>query len=235
MGNKQAEVKALLAQFETDLEPVETGDALRLFTDNCTGAQYCECHVQASKIVAFGTVDAPLDPEEQPAFRANREILGNQPAFLQMKDDARRRRSFSNIVAEYTSAFDAGTPLKVIGGQHRFAAIETALDDGVDELHGLKVYFGLTKEQRIDVQLISNTNLAINGALVDRLRETFRGPALRDWCHDVGLLKPDLDFGDKPAAGGPITVHLARTFIANFYRGWSCPYLTGQSATEFVP
>src|ERR1700691_6159166 len=73
-------------------------------------------------------------------------------------------------------------------------------------------------KQRLDVQTISNTNLAISGAWLDRLRETHRGPSLRVWCQTVGLLKPDQDFSDR-VGRGKFPVHLARTFIANFYLG----------------
>jgi hypothetical protein len=86
-------------------------------------------------------------------------------------------------------------------------------------LHGLKVYFGLDAGQRKDVAEIANTNISISAALRDRLVETYRGPAMRDWCHKVGLLPPGQDFGDRPSSGGRLTVNLVRTFIHNFYAG----------------
>jgi len=46
-----------------------------------------------------------------------------------------------------------------------------------------------------------------------------KGPELRNWCHETGLLKPGEDFGDKAHRGGLITVRLARTFVINFYEG----------------
>jgi len=49
----------------------------------------------------------------------------------------------------------ANSPIKVIGGQHRFEAIRFALENSVDVLHGVKVYFALDMPQRLDVQLIS--------------------------------------------------------------------------------
>ena len=205
----------LLAQFRAELEPLEQDSALILLADNRTGAQYSECHVRAEKLIKFGTADVPLDPEQQSEYRANR-TLTDDAAFLQMQSDALGGRSFSNLVAEY---IPGEKPLKIIGGQHRFAAIGKALDASVNEYHGIKVYFGLDKTQRLDVQLISNTNIVVSGALVDRLRETFRGPSLRNWCQDVGLLKKDQDFGDRKVRGGAITVDLARSFIRNFYLG----------------
>jgi hypothetical protein len=204
----------LVQQFEKAFQPHETG-ALIILKDNMTGAQYCECHIRASKLIAGATIDAPLDPS-QPGYKANRQLLTDEPAFLRMKEDALKRRAFSNIVAEYVPGTEL--PLKIIGGQHRFEAIRHAAESKIDELHGVKVYFGLDMKQRLDVQTISNTNLAISGALVDRLKETFRGPSLRDWCQDVGLLKAGQDFSDKTGRG-TFPVHLARTFIADFYLG----------------
>jgi hypothetical protein len=128
----------------------------------------------------LGTIDVPLDPEEQSDYRANRDIVLNNSAFHTMKEDAKQKRSFSNIVAEYTKEFDAEHPLKIIGGQHRFEAIREALSFGIDQYHGVKVYLALDIKQRLDVQLISNTNIAISGDLFDRLQETFQGPQLRD-------------------------------------------------------
>jgi hypothetical protein len=122
-------------------------------------------------------------------------------------------------VAEYLPADGDERPLKIIGGQHRFTAIQQALEVGIDELHGLKVYFNLDMIQRLDVQLISNTNITVSGALTDRLRETFRGPDLRQWCQNAGLLKGGQDFGDTKTRGGPLTVDLIRTFIENFFAG----------------
>lgn len=84
-----------------------------------------------------------------------------------MQEDALKVRPFSNIVAEYMTEFDAEHPLKVVGGQHRFKAIQAAYAKDVNEYHGVKVYFGLTTEQRLDAQLISNTNIEISGDLCD--------------------------------------------------------------------
>jgi len=40
----------------------------------------------------------------------------------------------------------------------------------------VKVYFGLDSDQRLDVQLISNTVIAVSADLYDRMQETVRGP-----------------------------------------------------------
>lgn len=165
------------------------------------------------------TVDVPLDPDEQSDYRANRELVEDSSAFLQMKKDATRGRVFSNIVAEYNVDFDEEHPLKIVGGQHRINAIDEALSLEISEYHGVKIYFNLNMEQRLDVQLISNTNIAVSSDLLDRMMETVKGPQLRDWCHKVGLLDVNSDFADKKQRGNSITVREARTFIINYCQG----------------
>ena len=213
-GMESGTFKAFMEAFT----PLEAPNVL-LLADNRTNARYCECHIKASKLIALGTTDVPLDPEEQAEYRANREIVENAPAYERMIDDAKQRRSFSNIVAEFTMEFDKDHPLKIIGGQHRYEAIKSALQDGTDELHGVKVYFDLNMDQRLDVQLISNTNIAISGDLFDRMHETVMGPQLRDWCQSVGLLNEGHDFSDRRMRGGAMSVQLARTFIINYFDG----------------
>ncbi|SFO51404.1 hypothetical protein SAMN05216567_10124 [Variovorax sp. OK605] len=202
----------------SEAEPLEKGH-LVVLRDVRTGAIFVECHVRANYLIKLGTVDVPLDPEEQAEYRANREIVEDHVAFEQMKEDALQKRTFSNLVCEFTRAFDSTRPLKIVGGQHRFTAIQGALSQGVDELHGLKVYFGLDNEQRIDVQLISNTNIAVSTDLFDRMQETLAGPQLRNWCQKAGLLPEGQDFADKRARAAPLTVRAARTFIVNYFLG----------------
>jgi hypothetical protein len=192
---------------------------LSLLSDARTGARYCECHIKGSVLITLGTTDVPLDPDEQSEYRANREIDEGSVAFQKMREDAKQQRSFSNIVVEWKKGPDSNTPINVIGGQHRFEAIRYAVENSVDVLHGVKVYFALDMQQRLDVQLISNTNIDISGDLLDRLRETAKGPDLRDWCQSVGLLEKGQDFADSDARGGPISVRMARTFITNYYDG----------------
>jgi hypothetical protein len=211
---------ASVIDFADVCEPLEQ-EHLYLLIDPLTLARYCECHIKADKLLELGTIDVPLDPEEQPEYRANREIVEDHVAFERMKEDAAARRSFSNIVAEYTTSYDSTHPLKIIGGQHRFIAIQEALQNGINEYHGVKVYFDLDPDQRLDVQLISNTNIAASSDLFDRMQETLAGPELRDWCQEVGLLKPNQDFADKRDRSRPVTVRAARTFIINYFFGRS--------------
>ncbi len=217
-GDGNDKIKELVKQFVSECDPLEKHDKLLLLSDAKTGAHYCECHVLGNKIISLGTTDVPLDPDEQPEYRANREIEESSVAFQKMKDDAKQQRSFSNIVAEWKKDADS-SPLKIIGGQHRFEAIRYALESQVDVYHGVKVYFAMDMPQRLDVQLISNTNIDISGDLIDRLRETAKGSQLRDWCQTVGLLKKGQDFADSYARGGPISVRMATTFITNYFNG----------------
>lgn len=210
-------IKSTIEEFCEIFHPIEQD--VYIFQDGITNALFCECHILASSIVSLGTIDVPLDAENQAEYRANRDVVEDNVAFLQMKDDALKRRSFSNIVTEYDTAFDVEHPLKIIGGQHRFIAISEALEKGIDQIHGVKVYFGLNIDQRLDVQLISNTNIAVSADLLDRMLETVKGPELRMWCQKVGLLNEHEDFSDKKQRGSRITVRAARTFIMNYYEG----------------
>lgn len=77
----------------------------------------------------------------------------------------------------------------------------------------------MNKEQRLDVQLISNTNIAASTDLYDRLQETASGPQLRVWAQEVGFLDPGKDFSAKGQRGSAITIRLVRSFILNYYLG----------------
>lgn len=214
---EQNYVSGEIEEFADKFKPIE--DTLYVMLDKCTQAIFCECHINAKILLKLCTVDVPLDPDEQSDYRANRELVEDSSAFLQMKKDATKGRVFSNIVAEYNVDFDEEHPLKIVGGQHRINAINEALSLEISEYHGVKIYFNLNMEQRLDVQLISNTNIAVSSDLLDRMMETVKGPQLRDWCHKVGLLDVDSDFADKKQRGNSITVREARTFIINYCQG----------------
>ena len=110
------EIKKSIENFSKLFSPLE--DTLYVFEDMITNALFCECHIQGHHIVEKGTVDSPLDADNQSEYKANRDVVEDSTAFLQMKTDALNRRSFSNIVAEYSTDFDKEHPLKIIGGQH---------------------------------------------------------------------------------------------------------------------
>jgi hypothetical protein len=206
------DVDSVVESFLETFQPLEADEAFHVLVDARTHARYCECHIAANKLVPLSTTDVPLDPEEQTEYRANREIVTSHIAFERMRQDAKQRRSFSNLVTEFTTEYDSEHPLKIIGGQHRYQAIKEAFQDGIDEYHGVKVYFGLDSDQRLDVQLISNTVIAVSADLYDRMQETVRGPELRNWCQKVALLDLGQDFADKRQRGAPITVLRIETF-----------------------
>lgn len=187
-------ISNLVKGFYDLCNPVE--NEICVLKDRATNAVFCECHIYARKLIELCTIDVPLDPEDQSEYRSNREIDQDNSAFIQMKEDAKHGRVFSNIVAEYTLDFDEMHPIKIIGGQHRIEAIREA-SLLANEYQGIKVYFSLNMDQRLDVQLISNTNIDVSPDLLDRMMETVKGPELRDWCQNVGLLGRGCDFSDK--------------------------------------
>lgn len=203
--------------FANLFEPLERFN-LTILRDGRTQAIFTECHIPADKLIEYGTTDVPLDAEGSADYRANRDLVTDHASYEQMCTDAYEARRFSNIVAEY----DAGdNSLKIIGGQHRFKAIEEALAEGVSTEHGVKVYFQLDNEQRLDVQIISNTNISVSKELLDRMYETIAGAELREWAQECGLLEVDQDFADKPGRTNPLTVKECRTFIVNYFLGSS--------------
>jgi len=215
---KREMIEGIVNNFETIFSPLE--EETIVMTDFCTKAFYIETYILAEKIIDYGTIDVPLDPEEQSEYRANREIVEDHAAFIKMKEDAKNGRTFSNLVAEFNTSFDKDNPLKIIGGQHRFIAIKEAFDSNdINHHHNVKIYFGLDNNQRLDVQLISNTNIVVSSDLLDRMFETLKGPKLRNWCQTVGLLLESQDFADKKQRSNQITVRVARSFILSFLEG----------------
>lgn len=203
--------------FANLVEPLERFN-LTILRYGRTQAIFTECHIPADKLIEYGTTDVPLDAEGSADYRANRDLVTDHASYEQMCTDAYEARRFSNIVAEY----DAGdNSLKIIGGQHRFKAIEEGLAEGVSTEHGVKVYFQLDNEQRLDVQIISNTNISVSKELLDRMYETIAGAELREWAQECGLLEVDQDFADKPGRTNPHTVKECRTFIVNYFLGSS--------------
>ena len=216
-GVLEPEVLSAIEEFVDACRPIE--QSLVVLRDNRTEAVYIEAHILGSALCTLGTIDVPLDPDEQGEYRANRDLREDHVAFERMKDDAADGRSFSNIVCEYSTGINPDYPLGIIGGQHRFDAVRSALESNVNQFHGVKVYFGLDNDQRLDVQLISNTNIEVSPDLWDRMLETVKGPELRDWCQKVGFLDKGQDFADRRVRGHALTVRAARTFILNYFDG----------------
>jgi hypothetical protein len=58
-------VDALVSEFVETFAPLEAKDVLNVYVDARTNARFCECHIRAEKLIVLGTIDVPLDPEEQ--------------------------------------------------------------------------------------------------------------------------------------------------------------------------
>ncbi len=79
------DVSSIFQFFVKECEPIEKGNIFYIMTDACTNARYCECHIKANKLLSHGTVDVPLDPEDQPDYRANREMVEDHAAYERMR------------------------------------------------------------------------------------------------------------------------------------------------------
>ncbi|PKN79758.1 MAG: hypothetical protein CVU47_10110 [Chloroflexi bacterium HGW-Chloroflexi-9] len=141
--------------------------------------------------------------------------------FQRLVRDATNGRPFSDIIVEWNTDYTREQPLKVLGGQHRVAAIRRAIDAGREagRLHGLRVYFDLTVNQRVELVTIANSNIDIPNPLLDRIAEHQLGAGSRSWCQQVGLLDPGQDFTDRVAAGERMTVQVMRAFVTNYMKG----------------
>ena len=192
-----------------------------VFQDGVKKSYYIRCAISGKTMTGVISLDARLNPESGEAFRDNREILETHNTFLRMKADAENEREFNDIIAEYITSYLPEKPLKVWGGQHRSRAIIDAYQaKKVSRYHGFRVYFCLSKEQRTELALISNTSMSVSNDLFDRqLEETYMGPYLRRWCTKVGLLKQGEDFPDVGAHAEKITTQGARSFIVNYFKG----------------
>ena len=65
-------------------------------------------------------------------------------------------------------------------------------------LHGTRVYFALTRGQKVEIATVKQyCYCTVPNDLLDRMREQLLGTELRDWCQKVGLLESAQDFSDK--------------------------------------
>ena len=189
--------------------------------DEKSNSFFTECHIKASDLFNYATQDSTIDPDLPEEYRANRKLEPDNRYFLQMVEDAENGRPFSDIVVEFDTSYIENKPLKILGGQHRDEAIRRALKKGVDVIHGIKVYFNLDKDQRMDIMIISNTNINVSLDLRDRLQEQNLGSTLRNFAYTTGIMKEPEDFGDKRRYEGEFTptVRMMRSFIVNFFKG----------------
>ena len=222
-ATENQEVKDAVKTFLNNVDTAEKENNIPVFIyqDGVKNSYYIRCAISADTMSRVISLDARLDPQGGETFRGNRELLLRHNTFLRMKADAENKREFSDIIAEYVTSYIPEKPLKVWGGQHRSKAIiDVYLKKKVSRYHGFRIYFCLSKQQRTELAMISNTNIAVSNDIFDRqLEETFMGPYLRRWCTRVGLLKPDEDFPDVGSHSERISTQIARSFVVNYFKG----------------
>ncbi len=199
---------------------IENGSSLILNYDKKSNTYYLNCHLNSSDLSNSSDLEATLeiDDEEDVIYKLNREITEDEGAFITMLSDATDGRSFEDMVIEYDKSYRASKPLKVYGGQHRIRAISKSINNNKNIYHGVRVYFDLDRDQKVEIATINNTSIAVPNDLLDRMREQLLGTELREWCQRVGLLEKDKDFSDRKSPEIP-TVRIARTLLINFYLG----------------
>jgi hypothetical protein len=220
---KNKEVEKTVREFLKNIPTLEKSRKVPIviFQDGVKKSYYIRCAITGRTMADIISLDARLDPEGGETFRGNREILETHNTFRRMRADAENEREFNDIIAEYITSYQPKKPLKVWGGQHRSRAIIDAYrQKKVSRYHGFRVYVNLSKEQRIELAMISNTSIAVSNDLFDRqMEETYMGPHLRKWCVKVGLLKEGVDFPDVGSHAERITTQGARSFIVNYFKG----------------
>lgn len=224
----------LIEEFDDRITTIEKEKELPfiIYSDGKSQSYYIECHINANVALPLIDFEPALDIDEQVDYKANRDLRPLHKAFIQMQNDARLGRQFSDLILEYNTEYKREKPLKLLGGQHRAKSIELASSKKINRPHGFKVYFGLTVEQRAELAEVSNTNIQISLDLIDRMAETKLGPNLRIFCQKIGLLEERQDFADRKNPEGIITVRLARTFVVNFFKGLS--YRNGANINDKV-
>ncbi|MBI4600102.1 hypothetical protein HY732_04230 [Candidatus Uhrbacteria bacterium] len=214
-------VKQKTRDFFEHFQPheIKTGAKLLLHFDEKSNAFYITCHLEGSVLSEFCDLDASLDnDEEDEMYKLNREITEDKAAYITMENDALNGRSFEDIVIEFDKTYRSEKPLKIYGGQHRLTAITKAVKTKGNILHGVRIYFELSRDQKVEIATVNNTAIAVPNDLLDRMREQLLGTELRDWCQKAGLLEKNQDFADRRSPETP-TVRIIRTLIVNFYLG----------------
>jgi len=220
-SNPKPEVMKSAQEFLDVFKPLESrmGIPLILFQDKRSRAFYVVCHLDGKAITSKTDSEAVLDPMESEDYKLNRGIYTDTYAYRKMEDDAFQGRSFEDLVIEYDTSYRPDIPLKIFGGQHRVRAILETLRRGISECHGVRVYFKLDRDQKLDIAIANNTAIAISNDLLDRMYEEHLGPDLRNWCQLVGILGKDQNFADKRNPDGIPTVRVARTLLVNYFSG----------------
>lgn len=219
--NPSQEIIELTENFFRDFNPLEVqnGTKALLIYDERSKSFYIPCHIMASEFCELMDFNATIDgSDEDELYKLNRDITENEGAFSTMVLDAKAGRTFEDIVVEYDKSYNPELPLKIYGGQHRIKAIQAAVTTKPAIYHGFRVYFGLSRDQKVEIATINNTSITVSNDLLDRMKEQLLGPELREFCQIVGLLSSGQDFSDKKDSTTP-TVRVARTFIVNYWKG----------------
>lgn len=219
--NPPKEVLEKIESFFDIFNPLEKENELKylLLLDKRSNAYYINCHIYSKILVSKADTEAVIDPRESEDYKLNRDLYTDNYAYKLMENDAKKERSFEDLVVEFDTSYREDLPLKVFGGQHRIKAISAAVQDGIESIHGVRVYFGLSVEQRVNLAIVNNTSIAVSNDLLDRMQEDLLGTDLRNWCQTVGLLSDGQNFVDKRSPDGIPTVRIARTLIVNYYLG----------------
>lgn len=217
------EIRTRVDNFLTMIKPYEIKNGAELvpYFDEKSKAYYLVCHVDAQTLVTYSDLEAGLEAnDEDVIYKLNRDITEDIAAFKSMEEDAILGRSFEDMVVEFDTTYRKDKPLKVYGGQHRINAITNAIKEKQknETPHGIRVYFCLTRDQKVEIATVNNTSIAVPNDLLDRMREQLLGSELRDWCQKVGLLGQTGDFADRKSPDQP-TVRVARTLLVNFHKG----------------
>ena len=219
------EIKEKISEFLKDFSPLELqgkNSQLTQFFDEKSGAYYLMCHLTAKEFEEKADFKAALDQpdEDDEIYKLNRDISENESAFIVMGKDAKEGRTFEDIVVEYDTSYNEEVPLKIYGGQHRIKAIQNAIAQKPQTHHGFRIYFGLNRQQKVEIATVNNTSIAVSNDLLDRMREQMMGEELRTYFQEIGFLEKSSDFSDKRSPIIP-TVRIARTFLVNYYNGKS--------------
>jgi hypothetical protein len=215
------EKETMILQFLNKFATFESENEIQhlVYFDKKSLAHYLSCHLTGEYLARYCDLEATIDnSEEDEIYKLNRDITEDETAYKQMEKDAITGRSFEDIVIEYDMSYRGDKPLKVYGGQHRVMAITKAMASGVSEFHGIRTYFMLSREQKVEIARVNNTSIAVPNDLLDRMHEQMMGPKLREWCQKTNLLGAGEDLADRRDPNIP-TTRIIRTLIVNYFLG----------------
>lgn len=104
--------KGIIKNFREKIPLLEKkeGTPLIILKDAKANAVYSECHIYAKDLVKLSDANASIDPDLQEEFRANRELEPNNSYFVQMLEDAKEGRQFSDLVIDYNTTYEEKKP-----------------------------------------------------------------------------------------------------------------------------